>query len=172
MPRKPNPNRPHYASMIATAREKANLTQSELGAAIGKDKSSIKKYEGGKVPPPFDVLYDICSVLGLDVFEVMGLDLKLGGSTGLNEFIDEPYQDFTSLLDKDIKIAPLSDSGYTDDSISILYDNHEGFTTKTDFILKSAAIRKRLQEEYQKKLSKELTQLAISIALGKQRKKI
>lgn len=166
MPRKPNPNRPLYASMIADAREKAGLTQSELGVAVGKDTSSIKKYEGGKVPPPFDVLFDICSFLNLDIFEVMGLDLKQGGSTGFHEYIDTPYNEFTSLLDKDINIAPLSDSGYTDNDISIVYNDHEGFTTKTDFILKSAAIRKRLQSEYQKKLAKELTQLAISIAEG------
>ena len=84
MPRKPNPNRPFYASTLAHTREKVGLTQAELADAVGKDKSSIKKYEAGIVPPPFDVLHDICSHLGLNPFEVMGLDLHLGGSTGFH----------------------------------------------------------------------------------------
>lgn len=66
MPRKTNPNRPEYAKIITGARIEKKLSQLQLGQLIGRDAASIKKYEGGKIVPPFFVLMKISDVLVLN----------------------------------------------------------------------------------------------------------
>ncbi|MDY6290702.1 MAG: helix-turn-helix transcriptional regulator [Succiniclasticum sp.] len=167
--RKPNPNRPWYASAIAEARMKKGWTQAQLGEAVGKDGATIKKYEGGSRVPPFDVLYDICKVLGIDVFDVMDLDLRYGYSTGYHQFVDEPFSDAVALLSDDISIGNLSEMGIgTDDQIYIHYGDKEGYTSKMTFILEVQAIKRRLKEKYYEELSKEVSQLAKDIVDGKE----
>lgn len=166
--RKPNPNRPRYASMIADARASKGLTQAELGKAVQKDVATIKKYEGGKLIPPFDTLYNICKVLGIDVYDVMDLDLRYGHSTGYHQFVDEPFAEAEGLLSDDISIGNLSEMDIgTDDEIYIHYRDKEGYTSKMTFVLEVAAIKRRLKEKYYEELSKEVSQLAKDIAEGK-----
>ncbi len=166
--RKPNPNRPRYASMIAEARTAKGWTQVQLGEAVGKDGATIKKYEGGSRIPPFDVLFDMCKVLGIDVFDVMDLDLRYGHSTGYHQFVDEPFAEAEGLLGDDISIGNLSEMGIgTDDQIYIHYGDKEGYTSKMTFVLEVASIKRRLKEKYYEELSKEVSQLAKDIAEGK-----
>ena len=172
MARKPNPNRPRYSAMIGEARRAKGWTQEDLARETNLEPTAIKKYEAGQRCPAFDVLYVICSVLGLDIYDVMDLDLRTGENlSNYHEYVDRPFNEFAKQIDKKISIASLADSGYTKGDISILYEGnngktYEGITTKTDFILKAAAIRQNLQEEYQKKFSAELSKLAINIAKG------
>ena len=44
---------------IKEAREKAGMSQNELGVAIGRSRSIVAQYEGGLVLPPVDMLVDI-----------------------------------------------------------------------------------------------------------------
>lgn len=166
--RKPNPDRPRYASMIADARVSKGWTQEQLGDAVGKDKATIKKYEGGTRVPPFDALYDICKALGLDVFDVMDLDLRHDYSTGYHQYVDEPFAEAEGLLSEDITIGNLSEMGVgTDDQIYIHYGDKEGYTSKISFILEVASIKHRLKAEYNKALAEEVSRLAKDIAEGK-----
>ena len=165
--RKPNPNRPRYASLISNARAAKGWTQAQLGEAVGKDGTTIKQYEGGKRIPPFDVLYNMCMVLGIDVYDVMDTDLRQGGSTGFREFIEEPFKDAIRLVtDENIDIIPLREMDIgTDDEVMVIYNKtHTGHTSKTDFVLQVAAIKHRLLKKYNEELSKEVTALAYDIA--------
>ena len=166
--RKPNPNRPRYASMIAEARAAKGWTQADLGAAIGKDAATIKKYEGGSRIPPFNVLYDICEVLGINVFDVMDLDLRCGDSTGYHQFVDESFSEVESLISDVVYIRNLSEIGVgTDDLISIQFGGKEGYTSKMTFVLEVEAIKRRLKAKYDEELSKAVCRLAVDIAEGK-----
>lgn len=167
MPRKPNPSRPRYASMIAEARNAKGWTQTELGERVGKDGASIKKYEGGKVVPPFDTLFRICKVLELDPYDVMDLDLKHSNSDTFRYFIDIPFEEILSMLDDEIEIVPLSGSGYTNNDISVIYKDVEGYTTKTDLVLQVADIKEKLLMEYREKLIKEVNLLAKAVTQKK-----
>ena len=166
--RKPNPNRPRYASMIAEARAEKGWTQADLGAAIGKDAATIKKYEGGSRIPPFNVLYDICEVLGINVFDVMDLDLRCGDSTGYHQFVDESFSEVESLISDVVYIRNLSEIGVgTDDLISIQFGGKEGYTSKMTFVLEVEAIKRRLRAKYDEELAKAVCRLAVDIAEGK-----
>ncbi len=166
--RKPNPNRPLYASMIADARITKGWTQAQLGAKVGKDAATIKKYEGGTRIPPFDVLYDICQALEIDVYDAMDLDLRLDYSTGYHQFVDAPYLEILALLDDDIKVVPLKEmGGGTDDDIAIMYGDDEGYASKMKMIIAVAAIKRKLKQKYYEELSRLVTKMAKDIATRK-----
>ena len=171
MPRKPNPNRPHYSVLIGEARRSKGWTQEELARKVNLELTTIKKYETGERTPAFDELYDVCSVLGIDVYDAMELDLKKGGSTGYSKYVEKPFKEFCSMINSDIIINELDDWGYTDDDIEVVYQTEDdiksGYTSKIALILKAAAIKKRLQKKYHEDLSKELTDLMVNIAEGK-----
>lgn len=68
---------------IRKAREAGNLTQKQLGDAIGRTESSIAKYEQGKVEIPYSVLRGIAAIVNVDVWELIGwtpvqLDTEFG----------------------------------------------------------------------------------------------
>lgn len=75
------------------------------------------------------------------------------------------------MINSDILINELADCGYTDDDIEVIYQTEDdiksGYTSKMAIILKAAAIKKRLQKKFHKELSKELTDLMVNIAEGK-----
>lgn len=52
---------------IQEIRKEKGLTQTELGAKIGKSESTIRKYESGSVEPSFKVLNDMSEELKIDV---------------------------------------------------------------------------------------------------------
>ncbi len=53
--------------LIEDARKKANLTQEELAAHVGSDKSYISRIENGKTEPKVSSFYPIAGALGLSV---------------------------------------------------------------------------------------------------------
>lgn len=53
--------------LIEEARKKANMTQAELAAKIGTNKSYISRVETGRTEPKVSTFYRIASALGLNV---------------------------------------------------------------------------------------------------------
>lgn len=66
---------------IKKYRKEKGMTQRELGNAIGRVESSIRKYEKGEVEIPVSVLQQIAVVLGIDLSFLMGL--------GVAEYLDK-----------------------------------------------------------------------------------
>lgn len=56
----------NYGSLIKEAREKAGLTQEELGKAIGVTGVAIMRYEKGQRTPSSKIIGEITKVLGAD----------------------------------------------------------------------------------------------------------
>jgi transcriptional regulator with XRE-family HTH domain len=48
--------KPKTADFVKTIRKQLNLTQAELSAKLGVDRSTVTKYELGTVIPPGDVI--------------------------------------------------------------------------------------------------------------------
>ncbi len=92
MPRKANPNRPEYAKLIAEAREGQNLSQQQLGQLIGRDTATVKKYEGGKILPPFFVLMTIANELSLDKKFLANLVMK---EASAENWLDAAFEEIT-----------------------------------------------------------------------------
>lgn len=159
MARHPNPNRPRYSQLIGAARREKHWTQERLAAETGIEPAAIKKYEAGQRQPGFDVLYAICTVLDLDIYYVMDVDLRHGDSMNYHEYVDKPFNKILSMLDDTVSVTSLSDSGYTDDHISILYNDKERVTTKTELIRQATDIRMRLKNEYKVRLAEEINKL-------------
>lgn len=57
----------YNAQILYEARKKAGLTQQELAARIGSDKSYISKVERGITIPTVSTLYRIAAAMGLGV---------------------------------------------------------------------------------------------------------
>ena len=109
MPRKANPDRPEYAKVIAEARNQKNLSQFQLGQLIGRDTATIKKYEGGKVLPPFFVLMKISRVLSLDERLLASLVMKEDLS---DNWLDAAFEEITwifNLIETDVDFQNKSD---------------------------------------------------------------
>ena len=53
--------------VIKELRKEKNMTQVELGNAIGKTESTIRKYEANIIEPPLSVLYSITKALGVSL---------------------------------------------------------------------------------------------------------
>ena len=109
MPRKANPDRPEYAKVIAEARNQKNLSQFQLGQLIGRDTATIKKYEGGKVLPPFFVLMKISRVLSLDERLLASLVMKEDLS---DNWLDAALEEITwifNLIETDVDFQNKSD---------------------------------------------------------------
>lgn len=160
MPRQPNPNRPYWASAIAEARLKAGLTQVELAKRINRPLTNVKKFETGERTPSFDTLYDIASVTGEPVYNLIDLDERSGGSTGFHEFVDPSFKKLLEYVDDDkIEFHNLADSGYTDNSVEII-DNKTYQSTicrKTELLLEVAKIKNKLKQKYEANLRKSVT---------------
>lgn len=68
---------PNTGEKIKYFREKAHLTQKELGKKVYKSEISIRKYESGKVNIPLSVQLDICRVLQITPYELQaGFKIK------------------------------------------------------------------------------------------------
>ena len=60
----------YNAQILREARKEAGITQSELAARIGADKSYISRIEHGKTVPTVSSFYRIVSALGMQVMLV------------------------------------------------------------------------------------------------------
>lgn len=56
---------------IRERRSKAKLTQGQLAEAVGVLRTSITNIEAGRQKAPLHVLYELCTVLGADVAEIL-----------------------------------------------------------------------------------------------------
>lgn len=67
---------------LAAARERAHLDQDQLGEIIGKDRSTVSRWERDKQAPPFPIVVQISRVTGwpLDLF-ARAIDLTDGPDT-------------------------------------------------------------------------------------------
>lgn len=63
--------RKHVGSMIHTFRRQRDMTLDELADAIYKSKSTVSKYESGKVGVTIEVLYEIAEVLDVPVHQLI-----------------------------------------------------------------------------------------------------
>lgn len=161
MPRQPNPNRPYWSAAIAEARVRAGLTQEELGKKINNPLTTIKKYETGARVPPFDVLYEIAVTTGVDVYTLMDLDERQGGSTGFSDFVEPTFSTIESYINDDkIGFHNLSDSGYTDNYVEIIDGKSlkSKIYKKTDLVLEVAKIKEDLKKQYDAELKKRVTE--------------
>ena len=134
MPRKANPDRPEYAKIIAEARNQQNLSQFQLGQLIGRDTATIKKYEGGKVLPPFFVLMKISDVLSLDKRLLANLVMKEDLS---NNWLDAAFEEIAwifNLIETDVNFQNKSDI------ISFSYNAKERSFDKLDFLFEISGI--------------------------------
>ncbi len=128
MPRKANPDRPEYAKIIAEARKQQNLSQLQLGQLIGRDTATIKKYEGGKVVPPFFVLMKIADVLSLD--KRLLADLVMKEDSAAN-WLDAAFEEIAWIFN--LTNTYMIFQGRTD-KISFSYDTRKRDYNKLDFL--------------------------------------
>ena len=134
MPRKANPDRPEYAKIIAEARNQQNLSQFQLGQLIGRDTATIKKYEGGKVLPPFFVLMKISDVLSLDKRLLANLVMKEDLSANWLDAAFEEIAWIFNLIETDVDFQNKSDI------ISFSYNAKERSFDKLDFLFEISGI--------------------------------
>lgn len=57
---------------IKRLREKADMSQEELGAKIGKTRSAISQYESGKIIPRMGVIEDLATLFQVQKSEIIG----------------------------------------------------------------------------------------------------
>ncbi len=142
MPRKANPDRPEYAKVIAEARNQKNLSQFQLGQLIGRDTATIKKYEGGKVLPPFFVLMKISHVLSLDERLLANLVMKEDLS---DNWLDAAFEEITwifNLIETDVNFQNKSDI------ISFSYNAKKRSLDKLDFLFVISIILQEARIKY------------------------
>ena len=56
---------------IAECRKNKNLTQAQLAEELNVTDRAISKWETGKAMPNFDIMLDLCSILGITVNELL-----------------------------------------------------------------------------------------------------
>ena len=86
--------RPGWGRLIREAREGRNLTQRDLGEAIGMDHSRISHLENENWQPNLDDIYLLCTALGIwpeQVFAFLGLPLILSASGKLPKDLLEAW---------------------------------------------------------------------------------
>lgn len=128
MPRKANPDRPEYAKIISEARKQRDLSQQQLGQLIGRDTATIKKYEGGKVVPPFFVLMKIADQLSLDKKYLANLVMKEDSAVNWLDTAFEEVAWIFNLTKTDMNFQDMADK------ISFSYDTRERDYDKLDFL--------------------------------------
>ena len=143
MPREANPNRPLYAQLIAEGRKKRQLSQLQLGRLIGRDAASIKKYEGGKVVPPFFVLMKIADVLYLDRSYLANLVMQSEPSDAwLNAACDDIFWIFDIINEVGISLSDKPNE------VVFFWDTRERVYDKMNFLLEVSDILQQAQIEF------------------------
>jgi transcriptional regulator with XRE-family HTH domain len=88
--------RRQVGSFIKRQRERADLSQAELGDKVGKSLETIGRIERGKLSPSLDTLEAIAAVLRVDVRDLFG-----AGDFAAQTRKDDPL---TKLLDRVISL--------------------------------------------------------------------
>ena len=58
-------------TLLKTARKKRGLTQADVATALGRDQSTVSKYEAGSARPDVAIAPVYADLLGLTVVEVL-----------------------------------------------------------------------------------------------------
>lgn len=165
MTKQPNPNRPEYARIIAEARERNGWTQAQLGRFSKRDQASIKKYEGGKVVPPFFVLTDLANELSIDKKRIVRSVLSFltfeQSQHWLKDAFNEVYDDVFAKGTIDADIIPSARR------VWISYDNNGGTVDLISFLLKVDEIRRFCRYHYEDMLMSKVGALSIDVSNGK-----
>lgn len=92
---------------IKAHRNRMGLTQSQLGQAMGVQKSAIQKYECGNVTSiKVDMLHKFADVFGVSISSMLGEQMTL------REFNDKLYEDFGVVgVELMSRFAELDDKG-------------------------------------------------------------
>ncbi|MBR0235205.1 MAG: helix-turn-helix transcriptional regulator [Clostridia bacterium] len=81
-----------FGNYICELREKANLTQTQLGEKLGVSNKAVSKWENGAAYPSSDLMYDLAKVLDTSVeelYRVMSETKKEKGK--LRAFLDKVF---------------------------------------------------------------------------------
>lgn len=74
------PEYEYFRVLLVTAREKANLTQSEVSTRLSRPQSFVAKYEGGERRLDVVEFVEVCKALDADPHVVLAeLQSKVGG---------------------------------------------------------------------------------------------
>ena len=161
MPRKANPDRPEFAKLIAEAREQKHLSQLQLGQLIGRDTASIKKYEGGKVMPPFFILLKIADALSLNAWHLANLIAKTDTS---GKWLDAAFEDIAWIFS--LTHASV-DYQHNSENINIRQGLRNTNCKKLDFLFVIANILQVAQNEYRTIVATKTDDLAHDILSGR-----
>ena len=72
--------------IIKELREKANMTQQELGDKINRDKGVISRYENNYQPVPFDTMRSFAAIFNVSMDYLAGMEKQQSiPTTGLTE---------------------------------------------------------------------------------------
>ncbi len=82
----------HIKGHLKARREEMGLTQGQLAARLGLERTSVTNIELGRQKPPLHVIYALCHELALDVSELLppvgrvmmadvGRDIEVAGQT-------------------------------------------------------------------------------------------
>ncbi len=66
-----------FGDRVRTRRLELNMTQEELGKAIGVSKVAISGYENGNRTPKLDIIAKLASVLNLEIGYLLGQDVSV-----------------------------------------------------------------------------------------------
>ena len=64
-------NQEKIGVFIANCRKEKNLTQEQLAEKLGVSNKSISRWENGKTMPDYSILKDLCTVLDIDINELL-----------------------------------------------------------------------------------------------------
>lgn len=142
MPRKANPNRPEYAKLIAESRENLNLSQQQLGKLIGRDTATVKKYEAGKILPPFFVLMKIADELSLNKRDLAIMVMK---DDPAENWLDNAFEEIAWIFN--LTKAAVNYRDQTD-KICFYYDTRERSYDKLDFLFVISNILQRAHLQF------------------------
>lgn len=74
------PEYEHFRAILVAAREKAELTQTEVSAKLDRPQSFVAKYEGGERRLDVVEFVQVCDAIGIDPRAVLREMQKRGGA--------------------------------------------------------------------------------------------
>lgn len=90
---------------IRTMRKSRDMTQEELGKAIGQSASSITMYETGRREPDFETLEALADVFNVPLISLVGDDSVVSNGSLQNEELSLLVQDLSKLTPEQQKQA-------------------------------------------------------------------
>ena len=107
---------------IRSARQRANLTQKQLGALCGIADPTIRRYELNKLNPKFDTIAKIASALGVSAAKLMAYEWVDVG------YWTERFQRGLSLFLQNLNRSDVGDSSFDFESAIEIAEGCIGFS--------------------------------------------